>query len=245
MPRQPAIAPTVVTEPESGGGTQRRSTHPAFATVRVSRISGQKNLFDSNIPHDGYVEMTFASAEKIEGDYSTYIHGRNMPMFRVAMSESQFVGMVSRMNVGSGVPCTVIARGSGPLEELPEIGVFEDSAAKLHRKAQEIYKGRVERVDNDVQKLKEILSRLPKGAQKEAASLLDYITQTTHRNLQFGMETMTEQAEDLVAEAKVEINATVTGIVNRLGLNSIGELRKLANLADEIRNQSLLGNDND
>lgn len=241
MPR-PFIKPTVTEGPRTGGGTERTITHPAFATARVSRVSGKANLFDSNISHDGYIVMSFSEAKKHEDGYGERVHGELRTIFEVAMTENQFVACMTRMNIGSGVPVTVTRRQTGPLEDVPGIAEFENSEERLHRMADDITEVNVERIKRDAEALKAILECLPKKKQAEAASLLDYMTKTTLRNMEYGKTVMTEHAERLVREAKVEIDAHVTGLVTQLGVDSLHQLTQVA-AAVHANTEKLIGKD--
>lgn len=229
MAYRETVAPTVTERPAAGGGTERVIKHPSFATAQVSRVSSLKQvLFDSNINHEGYITMTFHEAEIHDSAYGSHVYGHGKQFLEVAFSENQFVALVTRMNMGGGVPCTVQHRQTGPMEITPAIGTFEDSAEKLKRKSREIHQHGVERVASDVAKLKELLSTLPKKKQDEAVKLIDYMTSTTLSNLDYGKEVLEETADKLVTEAKVEINAHVSGLVTQLGVNSLRQLSQAA-----------------
>src|SRR5690606_8026331 len=96
-------APTVT--PHSMGGTKHE--HPAFATIGASRISGHANLFGSNVGHNGFVKITINEGTMYRDGYSESIHGGGKSYAEVWLSEAQWVSFVSRMNVGSGTPCTL------------------------------------------------------------------------------------------------------------------------------------------
>ena len=244
MSYRQTVAPTVTERPENGGGTERVIKHASFATVNATRTSCNKmTLFDSNINHDGYITLSFQEAEMIDGAYGSRVSGHGRSIFEVAMSENQFVGLVTRMNMGSGIPCTIQHGRTGPLEIVPDIGAFEDSAEKLKRKSREIHQHGVERVQSDVAKLKELLLALPKKKQEEAGRIIEYMTSTTLMNLDYGKDVLQETADKLVTEAKVEINATVQGIITQLGVDSLHQLTQIA-AGVRVDNHNLLGKDN-
>jgi hypothetical protein len=220
--------PTVTERPRAGGGVERVIKHPSFATCRVSRVSGHANLFDSNIAHDGYITMTFSEAEKHEDPYSEHVYGHNRMFLEVAMTENQFVALVTRMNVGSGVPVTIQHRQTGPLEVTPAIGTFEDSAERLGRMADEIDEGVRLQMKERLSKLKGLLEGLPKKKAAEIESLIDLIVNQSMSNMDFGRSQITEHAEKLVTKAKVEISAHVTGLCTQLGVDSLRQLTQAA-----------------
>lgn len=220
--------PTVTERPRSGGGIERVIKHPSFATCRVSRVSGRANLFDSNIEHDGYITMTFSEAEKHEDQYSGHVYGHGRTILEVAMTENQFVALVTRMNVGSGVPVTIQHRQTGPMEVTPAIGDFENSAERLRRMATEIDEGVRRQMAERIATLKGLLEGMPKKKAAEIESLIDLIVNQSMSNMDFGRNQITEHAEKKITEAMVEIDAHVTGLCTQLGVDSLRQLTQAA-----------------
>lgn len=234
--------PTITERPRTGGGVERVVKHPSFATCRVSRVNGRATLFDSNIDHDGYITMTFSEAEKHESSYSEHVYGHGRQIFEVAMTENQFVAIMTRMNVGSGVPVTLQHRQTGPLEVVPAIGTFEDSAERLRRMADEIDESVRLQMKERLATLKAMLVGLPKRKGEEIEKLIDLIVSQSMSNMDFGRTQITEHAEKKVTEAKVEIQSFVTGLCTQLGVDS---LRQLTQIAASVRvdDDTLLGHD--
>lgn len=229
MTYRKAQVPNVEVIPESGGGTQRRITHPSFATVRVSRVSGGDTvLFDSSIKHNGYITMTFMEAEMTDNGYRHSVMGHGREFFQVAMTENQFVAMVTRMNVGSGVPVTIQHRQIGPLEITPSIATFESSAESLGRMANDVDDSVREQVRERVATLKGMLEGLPKKKAEAISNLIDIIVAQSKSNMDYGHVCLKEKAEKLVTEAKVEIDAHVSGVITQLGVDSLQHLSQLA-----------------
>lgn len=236
-----SVLPTVTESKSPGGGVERTFEHPSYGSVRVSRVQSRGTvLFDSNVLHDHYIVLSFGTAKKFEDGYSQRVHGGAKDLFEVAMTENQFVAMVTRMNMGSGVPCTIQYRQTGPIEMVPGIGVFEDSAARLTRMSEEIPVAVRRQQSERVDALKALLTTLPKKKQDEVSMLLDLILNQSISNLDYGSTTLQEQADKLVTEAKVEIEAHVSGILNQLGVDSI---RQLAELSSSVQTTKLLDSD--
>lgn len=220
--------PTVTETPRAGGGTRRVIKHPSYATCRVSRVTGHATLFDSNIAHDGYITMSFYEAEKHEDGYSEHVFGHGKALFEVAMTENQFVAIMTRMNIGSGVPVTIQHRQTGPLEITPAIASFENSSARLTRMADDIDENVREQQQTRLKALKGLLEGLPKRKAAEIEKLIDLIVNQSMSNMDFGKKQITEHAEKLVTEAKVEIEAHVSGLCTQLGVDSLRKLTQIA-----------------
>lgn len=111
--------PVIEEIPSFGGSVRTRHTHPAFAQIGVARVSGKTNLYGSDFEHNGFITLTIATS-KLERDLSSDWYFDDQQLIKVAMSESQWATLVSSLNVGSGVPCTLEwLIGEGYIPELP------------------------------------------------------------------------------------------------------------------------------
>lgn len=231
MPYRSDEAPKVTIETGSGGRIERRTTHPAFAVCQVNRVSSTgTTLFDSNIRQTGFITMSFREAEKHEDGYSDRVYGHGREIFEVAMTENQFVAIVTRMNQGGGVPVTIQHRQTGPMEATPSIAGFESTDEKLRRMADEIDEQVRAEQNRRVAQLKGMLEGLPKRKAAEIESLLDLIITQSIHNLDYGRTVLTEHAEQKITEAKVEVDAHISGVVTQLGVQTLQELSHRASL---------------
>lgn len=224
-------APKVTIGDGFGNRVERRTTHPSYAVCQVNRVSSTGvTLFDSNVRHDGFIVMSFSEAEKVEDGYSSNVRGHGREIFEVAMTENQFVAIVTRMNHSGGTPVTLQHRQTGPLSIVPSIAGFESTDEQLRRMADEIDGQVREEQRRRVVQLKGMLEGLPKKKAAEIESLLDLIINQSISNLDYGRTVLTEHAEKKITEAKVEVDAHITGVVTQLGVQSLQELTKLSAL---------------
>lgn len=234
MPRSDS-AP--VAAPGSHGHTEYR--HPAFATISASRVNGQANLFHSNVKHNGFVTISITEAVLYEDGYSSHVHGGAKAVIEVALTEAQWVAFVSRMNMGSGTPCTMQYRQTGPMVMVDGIADPEDTQARFQRQAKEIGNKLDDNMKHRLEQLRELTAGLPKKKLEDFNRNLDALVDNLASNIKFGKEMLTEHAEKVIVDAKVEIDATVQGIVSQLGLKSIRQLTDAAAAVDT----PLLGNE--
>lgn len=97
-------------EPElAADGTE---THPAYALLRVSRVSGQRSLFKSEIQHQHYISLTLTRASIKRDLNRDWVHHEGTELFTVDMSMAQWGQFVSSAGLGSGTPVT-LARADG------------------------------------------------------------------------------------------------------------------------------------
>jgi hypothetical protein len=214
---------------EEGSHGDVKSSHPAFGAISATRVSGRANLFDSSMAHHGYVVVEISGATMHESGYATRVHGGNKAIISVAMTEAQWVGFVSRMNMGSGTPCT-IQRLHG--EFVPGIPNPESTMKRFERRAADIS----DRNETDTARLFEQLRAFgenisSKKKREEFEHLLRIMNGRIEGNTKFARQVLNEEAEKVVVAAKVEIDATVQGMLTQLGLTSMQELVQLQRLA--------------
>lgn len=216
------------------GGERTEVRHPSFATIGASRVQGgSPTLFASRVDHHGHVRVSIQPAKLYEDGYSETVMGDTRPLIEVMMSEAQWVAFISRMNIGTGTPCTLLYAATGPTEAVPQLpepekhidrmGRFVDSMSDEHR----------ELVAKNIDRLKSIAESLPKGKQKEVEGIIEALTKTLNSNLAFSKKMLTEHTEKAIVQAKTEIDAFTKGVVTQLGLNSLQDAVKLLALTSQ------------
>lgn len=211
-------------------------THPAYATIGASRVSGQTHLFGSNIGHSGYVVIRICAAERFDKGHSESIHGGNRSYIEVALSEAQWVGLVSRMNIGTGVPCTLTRLGGELIPGLPDPG---KAVEKLESQIETIKANVEAEAKAALARLLELIDgKVPKKMLDEVRSLANQMSGHFGSNQRLYEKCLTETKERLVAESQVEIDAMITAAVSNLGLESIAQLSAI--LSDPVQSIEML-----
>ena len=210
----------VVTD-EGGPMGGQRITHPAFACIRASRVSGSANLYDSDFRHQHYVTVTIAKSEMVRSLSNDWHHGRG-ELIEVALSESQWAHFVSSMNVGSGSPCT-LTRAWGPdgyhmVPELPDPKPMTEKFAKEIKHS----------MSENCIKLRTLAAEIAAGGAmsktraNEIAKVVDHISQSLTGTTKFIADQFDEHVERTVDKAKTEINAYTMNAVVKAGLTALG-----------------------
>lgn len=201
-------------------------THPAFGLVRVGRVSSTgTNLFDSDIDHREFIELTFHSAAIDRDGYSNNItKGKDRSPYLVArLSAAQWAAMVSSFGIGEGVPCTLSKIRDGNLVHLPEI----DKAETMHER----FSNQIEmRVRKDVARISAITNQLGsmiasgKIGKRDLRDIYDSLSSAVNNlpgNMAFGTELTQEAVDKIVASGKAEVEAYIAGAAMRLGMKEI------------------------
>ena len=203
----------------------KETTHPAYGIASFHRICGNAgNLFGSSVDCDHYVEMEISSGVEIESDsYHSYLP-TGKPHIRVAFSPAQFAELITSMNIGFGVPCTIKEIAGERIDRIPdEIHVNELDRQKDNFKQQ--MKELSENLHKAQNRIKELLSlpRLTKEQKDELRNVLYKGIQDIDSNIPFYMELFDEATDNIIQEAKAEIDATVHNCVLNAGIKALGE----------------------
>ena len=216
----------------------KETTHPAYGIASFHRVCGNAgNLFGSSVDCDHYVEMEISSGVEIESDsYHSYLSS-GKPHIRVAFSPAQFAELITSMNIGPGVPCTIKEIAGERIDKIPdEIHINELDRQKDNFKKQ--MKELSENLHKAQNRIKELLSlpRLTKEQKDELRNVLYKGIQDIDSNIPFYMEMFDEATDSIVQEAKAEIDATVHNCVLNAGIKALGE--EFSNNCKQLTEQS-------
>lgn len=84
-----------------------RHSHPAFAQICASRVSGSDVLYGSDFSHQHYIRIRIAQSELVRDISNDWPVENRHRYIEVDMSEAQWATFVSSLNMGSGVQCTL------------------------------------------------------------------------------------------------------------------------------------------
>lgn len=184
--------------------------HPAWAMIGASRVqSGGAGavLFDSDIRHNHYVTVRLSKAQRKRDLNRDWLHGGKQ-IIEVAMSEAQWASFVSSMNVGSGVPCTLLANG---LEDVPGMP-YEP---RLQESMDEV-RGAADAALEEVKKAFEAVKAKPTKANIRS---MEIVLQNATPNVEFVAKSLTEHAENVAQKMRADVEAFVVTKAQQLGLD--------------------------
>lgn len=215
---------------EPGGVCGDKITHPAFATISAHRISGGFHLFGSNVGHSGCVAIELTEATMNDDGHHQRVFGGSRVIAKAYMSEAQWVAFVSRMNIGSGTPCTLQYMRDGDLVSVPDLPNPEKPAERLESNARSMLAESQRKQTEAADRLLSLIADLKvSGAAKELLRKeLSFVIDHGQANRDYQEKVLAEVNEDLVKDAKVEIDAMVTSLVQQLGVESLQHLSQVA-----------------
>jgi len=191
--------------------------------VRFSRIShgpGPVRLFGSSIDkHLTTIRLSIYEGEmehRLSGDHCS----GGAKIIEVELSATQFSELLTTMNMGHGVPCTIkFQQGEGGIESPPDLkNEAERIRDGFEEKMQDLGPVIDERIDN-------IMNALPKSlkasTRREIEIQLGCIRQELLSNAPFALEQFNRATDRVVATAKGEVEAFVTHAVVTTGLEEL------------------------
>lgn len=219
MPRK--TTPVKITEEQApGGGKQTCFEHESFASVRVSHVTGIREIFGSSITHHSWIELTITRNKKyrhLSNDW--YMPGKEL--ITIALSPAQFGEMLCSFSRHSGVPCSL---SDFDMNIVPEPDSVHTSNKETYvREFEKHAATATECLDKVEARLQELMDKpnITKAERKELMSLIHTAKCQYTSGAPFVMRQFIEQTEKVVAEAKSEVEAFTADTITKAGLNAI------------------------
>jgi len=198
-------------------------THESYGLVGIGRRTGDPGpLFGSSIRHHSYIAITIRRAEKNRDLHRNWYYGREK-LIEIEMSNTQFAEMITSMNIGDGVPCTLNYVADGPLKKMKrppgseQRQIFEDE-----------FKADMQKVGNKISSaiekataILDVKGNIKKPDRSAIVSLLKSIAQDINSNMPFVQTQFNKAMDKTVMEAKGEIEAFVTNKITSLGIEAM------------------------
>lgn len=199
--------------------------HESFAQVRFSRVSGGgSRLFGSPIrKHGDSIVLTVKRSKEIhEGGLSRFYGGQEL--IRVEMSAAQFAALLTTMNVGDGVPCTLRRYNGEGVEPPPDEEDLEHERVAKSLANDGEYAQRINgHLDGAILELRGTLDRktVRKADVLSALRSVESARREVRSNLPYMLEEFREACERVKTTVMTEADAWFTSVVQRAGLQAL------------------------
>jgi hypothetical protein len=203
--------------------------HPSFGMIGFSRVSCRPGqlLFGSSIKPMSFIRMTITQGEK-EYRYGNDFYFGHGVLAEVDLSPAQFAELLTNMNVGTGVPCTI-----NFIDGKPVVKFKEEDETKETREVLKTIKERGGKITEPLEDLEiAIKNHISSGAIKKKhgeplLGLLQSMKQEVNSNLPFYLEQLEESAEKVVLAKKAEMDAYYIHAITKLGIDKLQELMQI------------------
>jgi hypothetical protein len=216
------VTPIKVTEggESSYNKDETRFDHESFGLVRIGQVQGQTELFGSSVSHHNWIELTITRATKIRNLHRDRFYG-GKELITIALSHAQLAEVFCSMNNGSGVPCTIQDIDN---KMIPSAESSTISNKEVYLKEFEDDMKDVARYFNALEKkIAELIEKptVSKAERKELADMVRMAKQNINSNMPFILKSFVEKTEDVVVEAKSEVEAFRATVINQMGIKAL------------------------
>lgn len=204
-----------------------RYSHPAFGQISFGRINSTgTNFYGSELKQDNYISMRVMESEMDRTLTCDRYFAKRIPLIEVRMSSNQFAELLTSMNRGDGVPCTIEMVDMKRVEPLP---VQESRKEFMHRKFDDRMRQFANTLKEKQARVKELTAKktLSKEDQRELNFTVNWLTTEVASNIPFFAKCFQETMDTVVNEAKSEVENAIQHKINTLGLEALHEQNKL------------------
>ena len=203
-----------------------RLTHESFAQIRFSRVNGNAKFYGSELEQNNYIEMTVQRSEVQKELSKEWYFAHGVPVVQLRMSSGQFAEMITSLNNGGGVPCTLEMLDGKRVEKLPE---QESRKEFVHRKFQDRMKEFAKSIKESQQKALDLVKKktLSKQDIHDLSIHLEFLTQEVSSNIPFFAKCFQESMDEIVLEAKTEVENAIQHKISTLGLEELLKQNRL------------------
>jgi hypothetical protein len=201
--------------------------HESFGKISFSRIQTTgETFYGSELKQSHYIQMEIHESEVKRDLSKEWFYTRGKMLARIRMTSGQFSELITSLNQGSGVPCTVEVIDGKVKEKLPKIMNRKEF---VHNKFKERMTDFAKSIAEKQLKAKELVKKktLSKQDIQDLTRHIDWLTQEVKSNIPYFAECFQEIMDEVVLEAKKEVENAIQHKINVLGLT---ELHKQNNL---------------
>ncbi len=196
--------------------------HESFGLIRIGQVQGQTELFGSSVQHHNWIELTITRATKHRNLHRDWFYG-GRELITIALSHAQLAEVFCSMNNGSGVPCTI--------QDIDNKMIPSAESSTISNK--EVYLKEFENDTKNVAAYFDVLEKkiaglmekpsVTKAERKELADMVRQAKQEIRSNMPFILKSFVEKTEDVVVEAKSEVEAFRATVINQMGIKALQE----------------------
>lgn len=202
--------------------------HPAFGIVGISRIhsSSPDRLFGSSIRRNPTsVRLRIRRAKRVHNLSEDWYFGKG-ELVDVELTSAQFADLLTHMNIGDGVPCTIRSVDNVSVPRIPE-----DDSVEVDRICdgfKEDVRAKSKEIVEIKNEIREILNKktINKGDRKAIGGLLEKMTRQIVDSAPFVVDMLAEASEKIGTEVKKEAEAFMSMAVERAGIKTLSEMSR-------------------
>lgn len=205
---------------------EEKIAHESFGQISFSRVTCNppEKFYGSELPQNHYIKMEISNSEVSRTLSKEWYFAKKL-LARLRMSSGQFAELITSLNTRGGTPCTIEYFGK-PVEPMP---TQESRKEFTHRKFQERMTEFAKSIRAEQIKVRELVKKktLSKQDIHELTHHIEWLTSEVERNIPFFMECFQETMDQVVNEAKTEIENAIQHKISVLGIEELHRLKSL------------------
>jgi hypothetical protein len=223
------------------GGTKFQ--HPCFAKVSFSRITGtfgNGRLFQNNVESHSAICLRITHASLTRDLSHDWVHGEAIPIIEVYLSPAQFADLLVNMNT-DGAPGTIISHKDGDDVFHYAMPTNMESQAATVKKEFDNFCDKIELgpTAEETAQFKALIAKLPKKNQEALEALYIGRAERAKGTVKYIRNQFEDTMENTVTQAKAEVDAFVSSLVQRTGITALKGHQPPTLLMGEIPNATL------
>jgi hypothetical protein len=196
-------------------------THPSYGMVGFSRVHvGGKgvNLFGSSVRQSEVIALKVSTGQ-VRRDLARNWYTDVESIVEVYMSPNQFAELITHLNSGAGIPCTITRNGNKSVPPCPEF----DERQQFEEEFKDDVKKIMSRTASLIADVEERFKKKSIGVGDKEAILqeLALIRQDIEQNLPFVQTQFNEAIDKTATEAKATVEAFVENKIREAGLEHL------------------------
>lgn len=205
---------------------QEEHKHPSFGQIYFGRVNGNgTNFYGSELDQDHFIIMELHQSE-VKRELTRDWYYNRESVVKIRMTSGQFAEMLTSLNNGGGTCCTIESVCGKRVEPLPK---QESRKEFVHRKFEDRMKMFGDTIRDKQKAAKELVKKktLSKQDIHDLTHHLEWLTGEVERNIPFFAKCFQENMDEVVFEAKTEVENAIQHKINVLGLDALHQQNKL------------------
>lgn len=193
--------------------------------VSFSRISGNPGkLFGSPLTdHQNFVRLRLGRAERTHRLGEDGFFGQDGDIVEANLSAAQFAELITTMNIGQGVPCTVVRLGGQPVEPCPDEPTEQQLVQAGFESDAKSLAAEMEAARGEIAAAFESKKSLGKHDREKILKRLDRMIRSVKEDMPFMLDQFRQAAQRMANAAKTEIDAFVSACAMAEGMRSLAD----------------------
>lgn len=206
--------------------------HPAYGMITLTHPQGGNvEMFGSDITHNSRMSITIYQGHEDRHLSNTW-YRQNKILCEFEMTHAQWASFICSQGMGTGTPVTLRyhADPSHGLVRVPGIEGQLDTVEKHRKELRKSIDSKVEKGAAVVDKIRQFISEGKRPTKKEMEALVSELERSLGRfasDAVFSLECLEEEMENLVVDAKSEIEAQILQTIQRVGLENLPQVSNL------------------